>query len=140
MGLMLPAIAGAKLAKPEVPMMGIGADGSTLMRLGELEVFARMNIAVPLVIRMIIDDSLIAAAANRDLLQLATIGFLGVVTVNYIANYVQLILVAKTAERILIEGIEPLHLMLARPAARALRSIRPRPIWKAPRSISATPR
>ena len=50
MGLMLPAILGAKLARPEVPMAGIGADGSTLMRLGELEVFARTGVSVPLVI------------------------------------------------------------------------------------------
>ena len=50
MGLMLPAIVGAKLAQPEIPMVGIGADGSTLMRLGELEVFARTGISVPLVI------------------------------------------------------------------------------------------
>ena len=66
-------------------------------------VYTLTQIAVPLVIRIIIDDSLIGAAANRDLLQTAAIGFLGVVTVNYIANYVQLILVAKTAERILID-------------------------------------
>ena len=50
MGLMLPAILGAKLARPERPMIGIGADGSTLMRLGELEVFARTGVRVPLVI------------------------------------------------------------------------------------------
>ena len=50
MGLMLPAILGAKLARPEQPMVGIGADGSTLMRLGELEVFARTGVRVPLVI------------------------------------------------------------------------------------------
>ena len=50
MGLMLPAILGARLARPETPMVGIGADGSALMRLGELEVFARMGVRVPLVI------------------------------------------------------------------------------------------
>ena len=50
MGLMMPAILGAKLAQPELPMVGIGADGSTLMRLGELEAFARTGVAVPLVI------------------------------------------------------------------------------------------
>jgi acetolactate synthase-1/2/3 large subunit len=50
MGLTLPAILGAKLARPETPMVGIGADGSTLMRLGELEVFARTGVRVPLVI------------------------------------------------------------------------------------------
>ena len=50
MGLTLPAILGAKLARPETPMIGIGADGSALMRLGELEVFARTGVSVPLVI------------------------------------------------------------------------------------------
>ncbi len=50
MGLMLPAILGAKLAQPDRTMIGIGADGSTLMRLGELEVFARTGVRVPLVI------------------------------------------------------------------------------------------
>ena len=63
MGLMMPAIAGAKLAKPEVPMMGIGADGSTLMRLGELEVFARMGIAVPLVI---VNDQALGTMKSRQ--------------------------------------------------------------------------
>ena len=50
MGLMIPAALGARLAQPDVPMMGLGADGSLLMRLGELEVFARTGAALPLVI------------------------------------------------------------------------------------------
>lgn len=50
MGLTLPAVCGARLAEPERPMIGFGADGSLLMRLGELEVLARTGIAVPLVI------------------------------------------------------------------------------------------
>jgi acetolactate synthase-1/2/3 large subunit len=53
MGLMIPAALGARLAEPERPMIGLGADGSALMRLGELEVFARTKAAVPLVL---IDD------------------------------------------------------------------------------------
>lgn len=56
MGLTVPAIIGAKLAAPETPMIGLGADGSLLMRLGELETMARTGVAVPLVI--INDDSL----------------------------------------------------------------------------------
>ena len=63
MGLMLPAILGAKLARPEVPMVGIGADGSTLMRLGELEVFARTGVAVPLVI---INDRALGTMKSRQ--------------------------------------------------------------------------
>jgi|GEM_PF-901661 len=50
MGLMLPAILGARLADPRTPMIGIGGDGSLLMWLGELEVFARTGVGVPLVI------------------------------------------------------------------------------------------
>ena len=50
MGLMIPGLLGAKLAAPERPMLGLGADGSLLMRLGELEVLARTGVAAPLVI------------------------------------------------------------------------------------------
>ncbi len=50
MGLMVPAALGARLADRNRRMAGIGADGSLLMRLGELEAFARNDIAIPLVI------------------------------------------------------------------------------------------
>jgi acetolactate synthase I/II/III large subunit len=50
MGLTVPAALGARLADAETPMVAIGADGSLLMRLGELEVFARSGASLPLVI------------------------------------------------------------------------------------------
>lgn len=50
MGLMVPAALGAKLARPDLPMVGIGGDASLLLRLGELEAFSRTGAAVPLVI------------------------------------------------------------------------------------------
>ena len=50
MGLTIPALLGAKLACPDHPMVGFGTDGSTLMRLGELETFARTGTVAPLVI------------------------------------------------------------------------------------------
>ena len=50
MGLTIPALLGASLACPDRPMIGFGTDGSTLMRLGELEVFARMGAVAPLVV------------------------------------------------------------------------------------------
>jgi acetolactate synthase-1/2/3 large subunit len=50
MGLTVPAALGARLADRKRPMIGIGADGSLLMRLGELEAFARTKAALPLVI------------------------------------------------------------------------------------------
>ena len=63
MGLMVPAILGAKLAQPERPMIGLGADGSMLMRLGELEVFARTGVAVPIVI---INDRALGTMKSRQ--------------------------------------------------------------------------
>ena len=63
MGLTLPAILGAKLARPELPMIGIGGDGSLLMRLGELEAFARTGVAVPLVI---INDQALGTMKSRQ--------------------------------------------------------------------------
>lgn len=63
MGLTLPAILGAKLAKPDTPMIGLGSDGSMLMRLGELEVFARTGVAMPLVI---VNDHALGTIKSRQ--------------------------------------------------------------------------
>ena len=63
MGLMLPAILGAKLARPEQAMIGIGADGSLLMRLGELETMARTGVRVPLVI---VNDQALGTIKSRQ--------------------------------------------------------------------------
>lgn len=63
MGLMIPAALGAKLARPDLPMIGIGADGSTLMRLGELETFARTGVAMPLII---INDHALGTMKSRQ--------------------------------------------------------------------------
>ncbi len=51
MGLMIPSFIGGVLATDNnIPSIGIGADGSTLMRLGELETINRSKIKWPLVI------------------------------------------------------------------------------------------
>ena len=63
MGLTLPAIFGAKLAKPDMLAAGIGGDGSLLMRLGELETFARAGVAVPLII---INDQALGTMKSRQ--------------------------------------------------------------------------
>jgi acetolactate synthase-1/2/3 large subunit len=63
MGLTVPALLGAKLAKPEVPMIGLGADGSLLMRLGELELFSRFKVAAPLVI---VNDQALGTMKSRQ--------------------------------------------------------------------------
>ena len=63
MGLMMPAILGARLAERKRPMIGIGADGSLLMRLGELEVFKRTGAVVPLVI---LNDQALGTMKSRQ--------------------------------------------------------------------------
>ena len=63
MGLMVPSVLGAKLADADLPAMGIGADGSLLMRLGELEVFGRTGAAAPLVI---INDQALGTMKSRQ--------------------------------------------------------------------------
>ena len=63
MGLTVPAILGAKLAKPDMLAVGIGGDGSLLMRLGELETFARAGVAVPLII---INDQALGTMKSRQ--------------------------------------------------------------------------
>ncbi len=51
MGLMIPSFIGGVLATDNnIPSIGIGADGSTLMRLGEFETINRSKIKWPLVI------------------------------------------------------------------------------------------
>jgi acetolactate synthase-1/2/3 large subunit len=63
MGLTVPALLGAALARPGHPMLGIGADGSLRMRLGELEAFARAKANVPLVI---INDGALGTMKSRQ--------------------------------------------------------------------------
>jgi thiamine pyrophosphate-dependent acetolactate synthase large subunit-like protein len=63
MGLMLPAVMGARLANADRPVVGLGADGSLLMRLGELEVIARTGLAVPLVI---VNDQALGTMKSRQ--------------------------------------------------------------------------
>jgi len=99
-------------------MFGVAFDGKVVRRFSQFVipyrrtllfaviavlVFTLTQIAVPLVIRFIIDDTLVGGASNRGLLQFAAIGFLAVVTINFISNFFQLTLVATTAERILID-------------------------------------
>ena len=70
--------------------------------------FTLTQIAVPLVIRYVIDVALPAgitrgSAEAERLLGLAIAGFLGVVAVNFVSNYCQQVWVATTAERVLLD-------------------------------------
>ena len=71
-------------------------------------VFTLTQIAVPLVIRYIIDKALPAGAAGgraegERVLGMAVAVFFAVVLVNYISNYCQQVWVAVTAERVLLD-------------------------------------
>jgi len=63
MGLALPALVGGKLARRDTPMMAMGADGSTLMRLGELETLSRVGGAAPMVV---INDRALGTIKSRQ--------------------------------------------------------------------------
>ena len=64
MGLMIPSYIGGSLAtNNQTPLMGIGADGSTLMRLGEFETIKRSNLKWPIVI---INDAALGTMKYRQ--------------------------------------------------------------------------
>ena len=64
--------------------------------------FAASQIAIPLVLRTVIDEALVKGADHEWLLTLGVLAFFGVVTFNFLANLVQETLVARIAERLLI--------------------------------------
>ena len=64
MGLMIPSYIGGSLAtNNQVPLIGIGADGSTLMRLGEFETIKRSNLKWPIII---INDAALGTMKYRQ--------------------------------------------------------------------------
>ncbi|MBT7955165.1 MAG: ABC transporter ATP-binding protein [Rhodospirillaceae bacterium] len=66
-------------------------------------IYTFTQIAIPLLIRDAVDSTVGKGKDGYDLLVLAVQIFFAVVTVNYISNYFQLTIVAKLAERILID-------------------------------------
>jgi ATP-binding cassette subfamily B protein len=75
--------------------------GSLLLAMAAVVVFTLTQVAIPLVIRDVIDNALQQNAPSRELLHLAVLTFVTLVAVNYGANYLQLIVVGHTAERVL---------------------------------------
>ena len=66
-------------------------------------VFAASQIAIPLILRTVIDDALVEGAHDERLLAFGVLVFFGVVTLNFLANLLQETLVARIAERLLID-------------------------------------
>ncbi|HZA66073.1 MAG TPA: ABC transporter ATP-binding protein [Geminicoccaceae bacterium] len=65
--------------------------------------FVASQIAIPLILRSVIDDALAAGTEGDWLLTLGVLVFFGIVTVNFIANLIQETLVGRIAERLLID-------------------------------------
>jgi ATP-binding cassette, subfamily B, multidrug efflux pump len=64
--------------------------------------FAASQIAIPLILRTVIDGALVEGAQDASLLALGALVFFGVVTFNFLANLVQETLVGRIAERLLV--------------------------------------
>ncbi|MBI4184072.1 MAG: ABC transporter ATP-binding protein [Proteobacteria bacterium] len=77
--------------------------GRLAIAVGAVLVFTLTQIAIPLVVRHAIDDALAGANAGRALLATAALAFAVVVAVNYGANYLQELVVARVAERALYD-------------------------------------
>src|SRR5688500_17128879 len=65
--------------------------------------FAGSQITIPLILRLVIDNALVEGAEKAYLLNLGAVLFLAIVTVNFFANLTQETLVARIAERLLID-------------------------------------
>jgi ATP-binding cassette, subfamily B, multidrug efflux pump len=66
-------------------------------------VFAASQVSIPLIVRSVIDDALVPNARNEELLILGSLVFLGIVSFNFVANWIQETLVGRIAERLLID-------------------------------------
>ena len=99
-------------------MFGVAFDGNVIRRFIEFVkpyrktiyvafaaviVYTFTQISIPLLIRDAVDSTVGVGRGDYELLILAVQIFFGVVTINYISNYFQLTIVAKLAERILID-------------------------------------
>lgn len=66
-------------------------------------VFVATQIAIPLILKRVIDDALVAGLDAERMLHLGVLVFMAIVTLNFGANLVQETLVARIAERLLVD-------------------------------------
>jgi ATP-binding cassette, subfamily B, multidrug efflux pump len=66
-------------------------------------VFAGSQVTIPLIVRGVIDDALVADTRDERLLAIGALIFLGIVSFNFLANLTQETLVGRIAERLLID-------------------------------------
>jgi ATP-binding cassette subfamily B multidrug efflux pump len=122
------AVVGSQVEQDE-EMFGKAFNGHVMRRFGSylrpyrlllaaaiaaVMVFTSTQLAVPIAIRYAIDHGLKFNATDRSLLETAVIVLAAVVTVNYLANFFQEIIVGRVAERVLFDLREAMYLHLQR--------------------------
>ena len=111
------AVVGSQISRDE-EMFGAAFDGRVVRRfmsyvypyrrriafaVAAVLVFTAAQLAIPLVIRHVIDKAIVADGGNQTLLMLAMVVFAAVITVNYAANWLQDRLVGLTGERVIFD-------------------------------------
>ena len=111
------AVVGSQISQDE-EMFGAAFDGRVLRRfftyvrpyrariylaLAAVLIFTCAQLAIPLIIRYVIDEALIAAGGNSALLTLAIVAFSAVIVINYGASYLQDRLVGLTGEHVIFD-------------------------------------
>lgn len=111
------AVVGSQISQDE-EMFGAAFDGRVLRRfftyvrpyrsriylaLAAVLIFTGAQLAIPLIIRYVIDEALIAAGGNTALLTLAVAAFAAVIVINYGASYLQDRLVGLTGEHVIFD-------------------------------------
>jgi len=71
--------------------------------IGAVLLFTLMQLAIPLVIRTVIDRALVPGSGGRDLLFILVIAFGVVITVNYLANHIQESIIGRVAGHLLFD-------------------------------------
>ena len=73
-----------------------------LVAIAAVLVFTATQLSVPLIVRHAIDEALVKSG-DRAVLHMAGLLFAAIIVVNYVANYLQEVLVGKAAEGVLID-------------------------------------
>ncbi|MCH7554433.1 MAG: ABC transporter ATP-binding protein [Proteobacteria bacterium] len=77
--------------------------GELYKALAAVLVFTMTQLSIPLIIRAVIDDALVAGRPSGDLIDTLAMVFAAVVVVNYLANHTQETIVGKVAEHLLFD-------------------------------------
>lgn len=76
--------------------------------------FTASQLAIPLVIRYAVDNALAPGSQDRSLLETSVIVLAGVVIFNFVTNFLQEIIVGRTAERVLFDLRRAMYVHLQR--------------------------